>query len=408
MCYTVRLLFFSTHNSFISRCLINFTRREKCVSFSHLISRNEGFYFQNGINLSCYLCNMSISIAACCYCYLARAKFLSRYVRFGTRARKRLWKFSGLPQFSERTEAAVCGGLARGRAAAALKRGLRRRCSARQRESQLISIDPDDGSSQWPPWRRGAWRYGAARPTYVPRPFNPSGRLQPTLLSVRATETRAEKVRAPTAHRFGRTFALLFLSRVLLSGFSPHRRPFSRSIGSRDRRRPRVRALPVKRRWSSIVSAIVIVTSRRRRRRRIVLRFRNGTAATLRHRFAYAAGEQVRVRVGRLRRWRHKRARLRPVRWARETKNEIRQMKRESRDSGAAFVLTKSGVHEHSLVLSVYPEMECAVPRLKNDMTNTICISSLRLSHNAKWRKSENRSFNRSRSKLRFEIFVIS
>lgn len=51
-----------------------------------------------------------------------------------------------------------------------MKRGLRRGVAARARESQLISIDPDD-SSQWPPRRRGAWRHGAAATTYASWPL---------------------------------------------------------------------------------------------------------------------------------------------------------------------------------------------------------------------------------------------
>jgi len=43
--------------------------------------------------------------------------------------------------------------------------------AARARESQLISIDPDDGSSQWPPRRRGAWRHGASATSAPPRPL---------------------------------------------------------------------------------------------------------------------------------------------------------------------------------------------------------------------------------------------
>jgi len=70
---------------------------------------------------------------------------------------------TGLAQFPQRATECRHGvdGRKEGRAAWL-------RCSARQRESQLISIDPDDGSSQWPPRRRGAWRHDASA-TYAPR-----------------------------------------------------------------------------------------------------------------------------------------------------------------------------------------------------------------------------------------------
>lgn len=64
-----------------------------------------------------------------------------------------------------------------------MKRGLRRGVAARARESQLISIDPDDSSSQWPPRRRGAWRHDTARrgdDHLCSTAFNPSRRPQPT------------------------------------------------------------------------------------------------------------------------------------------------------------------------------------------------------------------------------------